>query len=480
MQDIISKISISPNESIRKGMSVIDSGAMGFALLINDITHTFEGLVTDGDIRRGILDGLALEDPLSRLIKKHYVTVTTNTPFSETLDYFNQKIKIIPILDEYRIVVDLAVFNQGSRAVPVAEPTIDDLELKYVKQCIQSGWVSSKGTFIDRFEEEFAVFCNTKHAITTCNGTAALHLTLLACDIGPGDEVIMPTLTFIATANAVKYTGAEPIFVDSNPHTWTMDATLTTQAITSKTKAIIPVHLYGHPADIDPLKSICKKHNLVLIEDAAEAHGALYKGQRVGSIGDMGIFSFFGNKILTTGEGGMVVTNSDDYANRIRLFRDHGMDKNRRYWHPVLGYNYRLTNIQAAVGVAQLEKIDRILFHKRQCAKWYKEVLSGTPGLTLPSEMSWANCVFWLYSILIEEEISGISRDDLITTLQLKGIESRPIFHPLHLQPIYLTEQSLPIAEKLARSGLSLPSSVKLTREEVHAIAETILTIFKC
>lgn len=476
MKKLIKTISVSEKGTIREGVVAIDKGAMGVALLIAPETHVFKGIVTDGDIRRALLKGYTFEDPLSKLIRQEYVTVTTETPFNQILKFFNQTIRVIPVLDENNRAVDLAVLDKR-RFLPVAEPSIGEQEWQYVSECVLSGWVSSTGEFINRFEEKFADFCNTKHAITTCNGTAALHLALLACDIGPGDEVIVPTLTFIATANAVTYTGAQPVFIDSETDTWNINPAKIEKAITPRTKAIIPVHLYGHPADMGPLQEICDKHNLLLIEDAAEAHGAMYKGQQVGSLGDMGIFSFFGNKIVTTGEGGMIVTDNDEYADKIRVLRDHGMDKNRRYWHPVLGYNYRLTNVQAALGVAQMEKIEQILLKKRKNAALYNEMLHAVPGITVPNEMVWAKNVFWLYSILIDEKKFGMPRDELMASLQEKGIETRPLFYPIHTQPIYLTGRSFPVAEKISSRGLSLPSSVKLTAESIRDISETILKL---
>ena len=478
MKELIEKINVSRDGTIRDGVVAIDRGAMGVALLMEQETHVFKGIVTDGDIRRALLKGYTFEDPLSKLIRREYVTVTTKTPFNQILKLFNQTIRVIPILDEQNRAVDLAVFDKR-RFLPVAEPSIGEEEWQYVSECVLSGWVSSTGEFVSRFEKIFADFCNVKHAITTCNGTTALHLALLACDIGPGDEVIVPTLTFIATANAVTYTGAIPVFVDSERETWNMDPARIEEAITPRTKAIIPVHLYGHPADMGPLREICDHHSLLLIEDAAEAHGATYKGQQVGSLGDLGIFSFFGNKIVTTGEGGMVVTDNDEYADKIRVLRDHGMDKDRRYWHPVLGYNYRLTNVQAALGVAQMEKIDQILLKKRKNATLYNEMLHAVPGITLPSEMTWAKNVFWLYSILVDEKTFGMSRDELMASLQEKGIETRPLFYPIHTQPIYATGQSFPVAEIISRRGLSLPSSVKLTEESIRDISEMILNLSK-
>ncbi len=358
--------------------------------------------------------------------------------------------------------------------LPVAEPYLGEEELSYVTECVITGWVSSAGRFVTKFEEMFAAFCGTEYALATSNGTTALHLALLALDIGPGDEVLVPALTFIATANAVTYTGATPIFIDSEPDTWNMDPSALEAVITSRTKAIIPVHLYGHPADMDSIMAVARRHGLHVVEDAAEALGARHRGAVVGGLGDLGTFSFYGNKIITTGEGGMVVTNRGDLAAKMRQLRDHGMDPDRRYWHSVLGYNYRLTNIQAALGVGQLEKIDGILANKQRIAQLYAAGLGDVPGDTLPPQAPWATNVYWLYSILIQPERFGRDRDDLIAYLKSRGIDTRPLFPPLHQQPIYATGQRLPVSEHLSSVGISLPSAVTLTGADVHRIIEEI------
>ena len=340
------------------------------------------------------------------------------------------------------------------------------------------GGFLQQGEFVNRFESTFAKFCDTQFAVSTSNGTTALHLALVAAGIGPGDEVIVPTMSFIATANAVKYTGATPVFVDSEPDYWTIDVAQIEQAITLKTKAIIPVHLYGHPADMDPIMDIARTHNLIVIEDAAEAHGALYKGHRVGGIGDIGMFSFYGNKIVTTGEGGMVVTNREDLAESMRILRGHGMSPKRRYWHDVLGYNYRITNLQAALGVAQMEKIDKLVEAKRHIAAQYAAGLQDIPGITLPEEAPWAMHVYWLYSILIDEAAFGISRDALMDQLNQQGIDSRPIFPCMHSQPIYDTQQELPIAAHLSETGLSLPGATTITDADLARVIDAIKAIY--
>lgn len=361
--------------------------------------------------------------------------------------------------------------------IAVAEPEIGKEELAYVTDAVESGWVSSLGKYIPMFEESFAEFCGSRFGVASSNGTTALHLALLAVGVGPGDEVIVPTLTFVATANAVTYTGARPVFVDSEPVTWNLDPSLIEAKITSKTKAIIPVHLYGHPAEMDSILEIAHRHRLFVIEDAAEAHGATYKDQRVGSLGHIGCFSFYGNKMVTTGEGGMSVTDDEALAEKMRDLRDHGMSKQRRYWHPIIGYNYRMTNIQAALGVAQMERIDSMIARKRCIARWYNASLGKIQGITLPPEEPWGETVYWLYSVLIEDGF-GVGRDEVMARLKAVGIDSRPFFYPMHvLPPYYFNEQQFPVAEALSRKGISLPSGVTLREDQIERICSEIYHI---
>lgn len=360
--------------------------------------------------------------------------------------------------------------------IPVAEVILGEAEKRYVNECLETTWISSLGRFIPLFERGFADFCESPHGIATSNGTTSLHLALAVLGIGEGDEIIMPSLTFIATANAAYYARATPIFVESERDFWQMDPAAVEAAISPRTRAIMPVHLYGHPVDMDPIMALAEKHGLWVIEDAAEAHGARYKGRRVGSIGHFGSFSFYGNKIITTGEGGILTTPDTEWAERAAWLRDHGMDKQRRYWHPEVGYNYRMTNIQAAIGCGQLERIDEILGAKRRLAGWYAERLAEIPGITPQPEAPWAENVYWMYSILVEDGF-GRDRDALAEGLRAAGIDSRPFFFPLHIQPPYRTHQHLPIAEELAARGLNLPSSPALTESQVDFICETIRSL---
>jgi perosamine synthetase len=356
--------------------------------------------------------------------------------------------------------------------IPVFAPWLGDKVRQYVLDCVDTGWISSLGEYVARFERDFAHFCEVGHGVATSNGTTALHLALATLGIGPGDEVLVPDLTFVATANAVRYTGATPILVDADPHTWTLDPGDARDKITRRTRAIVPVHIYGHPVDMDPVLSLARAHGLRVVEDAAEAHGARYKGRRVGGLGDLGVFSFYGNKIITTGEGGMVVTDDPALAERARFLRDHAMDPQRRYYHPEIGFNYRMTNIQAAIGCAQLEQAEAILERRKTIAATYEAELAGIPGLGRPPAAPWAENVYWMYSVLIEPAF-GLDRDTVRERLRDRGVDSRPFFVPLHELPPYRTT-GLPVATTLACRGLNLPSGTGLRPEEIATVAAAL------
>lgn len=364
------------------------------------------------------------------------------------------------------------------RFIPVAEPVLVGNEKAYVMECLESGWISGSGKYVEMLEEQFAAFCGTTQAVAVASGTAALHVALLALGIGSGDEVIVPDLTYIASANAVTYCGARPVFADVDTLTWTLNPDDVIRKITPRTRAIMAVHLYGHPVDMDPLLELAKAHNLYVIEDAAEAHGAEYKGRRVGSLSDIATFSFYGNKIMTTGEGGMVTTNDHALAQRVRLLKGQGVDPARRYWFPIVGYNYRLTNIQAAIGLGQLERIDWLIERRREVAAQYTEALRDLPVIT-PVEATWAKNVYWLYSICVSE---NYNRDQLIGQLMENGIETRPFFYPMHIMPPYHDpdgDRTLPVATRLAARGINLPSSARLSIEDISYIRDVLCKILQ-
>jgi perosamine synthetase len=361
------------------------------------------------------------------------------------------------------------------KTIPVSHPVLSGNEKRYVLECLETGWISSIGRFIRLFEDSFATYCEAGHAVACNNGTTALHLALAGLGTGPGDEVIVPTLTYIATANAVRYCGAQPVFVDSEPVTMAIDPARIEERITPRTKGIMVVHLYGHPADMDPILEIARRHGLYVVEDAAEAHGSLYRGRKVGSLGNAATFSFYGNKIITTGEGGMVTTNDSDLNQRIRILRGQGMDPERRYWFPVVGYNYRMTNIAAALGLAQLEQIDGFVEKRLEIAAHYHRLLEGLQDfIELPSELPWARHTWWSYVIVLRDTVR-MERDEFMRRLESDGIETRPVFYPMHILPPYLEPDGhYPVAERISSRGMSLPMHGLLNDDDVSYIAERL------
>ncbi|MDD5111442.1 MAG: DegT/DnrJ/EryC1/StrS aminotransferase family protein [Candidatus Altiarchaeota archaeon] len=357
--------------------------------------------------------------------------------------------------------------------IPVGGPSLGREEFGNLVEAFVSGWISSKGPFVGRFERLVAAYCGVRHAVSASNGTAALHLALKALGIGPGDEVIVPALSFISTANVVSYCGARPVFVDSHPDYWCMDPGLVQESITRRTKAIIPVHAYGHPCDMREIMRIARDFRLRVVEDCAEAIGSRYRGRMAGSFGDVGCFSFYANKTVTTGEGGMCVTNDRKLADKISVLKNYGMSPGRRYWHDVIGFNYRMTNLQAAIGVAQMRKANSFVRRKREIAKAYGERLSGVVGITLPKEMPWAKSSFWMYSVLVERKF-GTGRDTLMKSLSKNGVETRPLLQPINLMPPYRTKNRFPVAESLSKRGVSLPSGVDLSERDLEKVCRRV------
>jgi perosamine synthetase len=366
--------------------------------------------------------------------------------------------------------------------IPVANPDIGDEELENIVEAVKSGWIGSKGKFVEQFEKNFASYLNVRHATAVSNGTAALHLALLALGTKQGDEVIVPNLTFASPANMVALTGARPVFADVAKEYWCIDPQKARKKITSKTKAITVVHLYGHPARMDELLELANEYNIPVIEDCAEAHGAEFEGKKVGSFGSVNTFSFYANKIITTGEGGMVVTNDEEIASKVKILKDHGMTEEKRFWHETIGFNYRMTNLQAALGVAQLKKIDNLINRKREIARIYRELLDDTEGVTSHPEMSWAKNVYWMYSILVDAKKYGASRDDLMGRLAKEGVETRRFFYPLHGLPAYdpfngNVNEEFPVSEHLSNVGINLPSGPKIGDKDIEHVGTLIKDI---
>ena len=371
--------------------------------------------------------------------------------------------------------------------IPVNEPVLGERELEYVTECIRTGWISSAGRFIEAFEEAWAGYCGMKYGIAVSNGTVALQIAVGCLDSQPGDEVIMPTFTIISCAQAVTYNGGVPVLVDSEPHTWCMDVNQVEAKITPRTRAIMPVHIYGHPVDMDPLLDLAEKYGLTIIEDAAEVHGAEYLSgregpspvwRRCGGLGHISTFSFYANKLITTGEGGMVLTNELSYAEKARSLRNLCFRPERRFYHTELGHNFRLTNVQAAIGLAQIERMDEIVAHKRWMGRAYTERLQDMPGLQLPVEEPWARQVYWMYGLVLDES-SGMDAVELARRLQTHGVQTRPFFLGMHEQPVFLERglfqgEHYPVAERMARQGLYLPSGLALTEAQLEQVCEAV------
>jgi perosamine synthetase len=374
--------------------------------------------------------------------------------------------------------------------IPVNEPQVGDREMEYVAECLRTGWISSAGRFIEAFEERWAQYCGMKYGVAVSNGTVALDAAIECLGIGPGDEVLLPTFTIISCALAITHTGATPVLVDCDPTTWCMDVAQAVQRITPRTRAIMPVHIYGHPVDMDPLLTAARKHDLAIVEDAAEAHGAEYLSgrdtpqaawRRCGGLGQLSTFSFYANKLITTGEGGMVLTSDPAQAQKLRGLRNLCFRSDRRFYHTEAGHNFRLTNLQAAVGLAQLERIDAILEKKRWMGRAYAEGLKGIAGLELAPQANWARSVYWMYGVVLAED-RGMDAAEFARRLKAEGVETRPFFLGMHEQPVFLERglfrgERYPVAERLARQGLYLPSGLTLTEQQVEQVCHAVRRI---
>jgi perosamine synthetase len=365
--------------------------------------------------------------------------------------------------------------------IPVNEPLLNGREKELLIECIDSGWVSSDGPFVRQFEQAFAGYIGAQHGIAVCNGTAALEVALYAAGVGKGDEVIMPTFTIVSCLVAALRLGAVPVLVDVEPDTWGMDVSQIRAKLTPRTKAIMPVHMYGNPVDMDPVLDLARTHGLVVIEDAAEVHGAEYKGRKCGAIGDVSAWSFYANKIINTGEGGMVLTSDARMAERAASYRNLCFRPERRFYHTELGYNFRMTNLQAALGVAQMERIDEFVGIKRRLGARYRDRLATIPGIRFQVEKPWAKCVYWMYCVEIDESL-GFTADQAQKALVAKGIGTRPFFLGLHEQPAahdlgYFKGERYPVSDRIARQGFYLPSGLTLTDQQVDEVVDALAEV---
>lgn len=357
----------------------------------------------------------------------------------------------------------------------MSEPYLGREELENVSEAVKTGWISSNGHFIKDFESMFAKYIGTKHGVSACNGTAAIHLALAALGIGNGDEVILPSITSIACANSVVYTGAKTVFADSDRDYWCISPDEIRKRINNKTKAIMVVHIYGHPCDMGPIMEVADENGIPVIEDCAEAHGAEYKKRKVGNFGEISCFSFYGNKIITTGEGGICLTNDAGLAERMSILRNQGTkpEYRNRYYYDMVGFNYRMTNVQAAIGLAQMGKLEYLIEQKRRIAKEYNRLFASHDNVTVAPEMPWAKNVYWYYSILVKEKL----RDKTMKELESHNIESRPFFYPMHMLPHFKTDERLKNAERLGFAGINLPSGPQLTSQEIKRVVDAVLSV---
>jgi len=368
------------------------------------------------------------------------------------------------------------MISKRSHLIPISNILLSDAEENYVLDAVRSTWISSLGKYVDDFENKFSTYTGVKHAVSVSNGTVALHLALKALDIGRGDEVIVPSLTFAATVNAVLHAGATPILIDSMQNHWNMDPAAIEKAMSPATKAIIPVHLYGHPCDMQNILTISKTNNIFIVEDAAEAHGAECLNKKVGGLGHIGCFSFYGNKVITTGEGGICTTNDPELNDRMRKLRDHGMSKSRRYWHEEVGFNYRLTNLNAAVGVAQLEQVEYILARRSHLAMLYENGIQGIKGLATLPVSPYGKKIDWLFCVFVDESFP-FNRDMLILKLKEYNIDARPTFYPVHIMPPYRNLKrigDLPNSSKFGLTGINLPLYPSLNDNDVEYIVSVL------
>jgi perosamine synthetase len=376
--------------------------------------------------------------------------------------------------------------------IPVNEPVVGPRETEYVLECLRTGWISSAGRFIDEFEQRWAAYCGRKYGIAVSSGTAALQIAVECLNLQPGDEVIMPAFTIVSCALAVTYANCAPVLVDSDSQTWCMDVSQIEKKITSRTRAIMPVHIYGHPVDMDSVLCLAQKHGLPIIEDAAEGHGAEYLSgrdtagptwRRCGSFGALSCFSFYANKLVTTGEGGMVVTDDEGLAERARSLRNLCFQPGRRFYHESAGFNFRLTNLQAALGVAQLERMEEIVERKKSIGREYSSRLRNLDKLQLPPESAWGRNVFWMYGVVLKES-AHMDAAKLAATLLQRGVETRPFFLGMHEQPVFtkrglFRDESYPVAERIARQGLYLPSGLALTPGQLDQVCDAVAEVIQ-
>jgi len=460
------------NTTLLEAWKIINNNGKNIVFVIDEM-NTLKGVLTDGDIRSYLINRQDFNIQISEIMNTNFVAANINTSTKDLMLLFNEQIRIIPLISDDKKLVDYVEFNNAIY-IPVAIPDLKGNEFKYLTDAFLSTWISSSGKYISRFEDEFSKYCGTKYGVAVSNGTVALHLALETLCIGKEDEVIVPDLTFAATINSVLHANAKPIIVDIEMDSWCISPGEIRKAITPKTKAIIPVHLYGQVCNMEEIMKIAREHNLFVIEDCAEAHGAEFDGHKVGSIGDIGCFSFFGNKVITTGEGGMCITNNKYLNDKMRVLRDHGMSKTKRYWHDYVGYNYRMTNLQASIGVAQLERIEEIISNRKGLEKLYREGLKNAQNIIFQrDDLQKRKKITWFVNVLFEK-----GRNEILEALREEGIDARPFFYPLSTMPIYKNYiLSNKCALEISEMGINLPTNSFVNSSIIDKIKNIIQTV---
>jgi perosamine synthetase len=473
----IEELIVEAHQSIAEALQIIDRNARGICLVTE--TGKLVGVASDGDIRRGLIRNSNLERPIREVMNCSFTALPVQSSEKQIRQNFSTRLRLIPLLNEVGKVVDVADVQRSHR-IPVLEPQLSGNELEYVQDCVSSNWISSQGSYVRQFEEMFEEMHPGTTALAVANGTTALHLALEALGVKEGDEVIIPNVTFAATINAVLYCRATPVLCEIDPVTWCIDVSEAEKLITARTRVILPVHLYGQVCHMDKLCKLAQANQLLTIEDCAEAIGSHWRKQPVGTFGDAAMFSFFGNKTISTGEGGMVLFRNPEVMQRARVLRDHGMMPGKHYWHEVVGFNYRLTNLQAAIGVAQLERFSAILGKKRQIAAAYNENLANVEGIVqLPDENTEVLHSNWLYTVILANHFD---RNNILRELLHHGVDTRPVFNPLHQMPPYQgyrTSEKLKHSIRISEQGLSLPSSVSLKEEEIDYVSKMLEQVLK-
>jgi len=480
MKEDLKKITLKANSSLKDALKLINKNGLGLCFVINEKKRVI-GSLSDGDIRKSLIKGLNIKSNVVKIMNKNTLVLNYSLPSEKIIKYLSDKIKVIPLINSKKQIVDYVSFYKNNR-INLVKPDLSGNELKYISKSLKTGWISSVGEFIPRFEKHFSQFTKIKNPLAVSNGTTALQLAIETLGIGKNDEVILPTLTFAAPVNATIHSEATPVFVDVKEDSLCIDENRIVNAINKKTKAIIVVHLYGHPANMNPIISICKKYKLKLIEDCAEALGSKYKKVHVGNFGDASCFSFFGNKTITTGEGGIVTFKKKKLLKKAIILRDHGMSKKVKYWHDYVGYNFRMTNLQAAIGTAQFERANLFVKNKIEIARIYKSYLSKIKNIQLPRNYGPVKNSYWLYTIRLTGHLAKY-RDKLLKFLLLNGVESRKVFIPMHLMPIYNVflknvKNNYNVSEEISKSSLSLPSYFGLSEPDIKNICFLIKNFF--